>query len=136
MSTVTPDSWFWFFWHSTTWQLFLHLITCPVFSLFTPAPPLFLFCSVSFLSYAGIIPVIVGEKRFSVAICLSLVVRVPRGGTSCDAGSEGAGQSFPFQHPAFCMPGSECHFHCCPFNPGICVLLTKLISLVEKTVDS
>ena len=96
-------------------------------------PPLFSFCSTSFLSYSGVILVIVGEKGYSVSICHLVVVWVPKGSMSVTTGTKGAGQS-SCSPAVFSTPGSECHFHVCPFSPGMCLLLTKLISLVEKIV--
>lgn len=104
--------------HSTTWWLLLCLvICCPVLAC-SLAPHSHLFCLISSLSYSGIILVIVGEKRYRVSICYPVIVWVPSGNTSVTAGVEGAGQpSWPL--PVFCMPGSEYHFHFCPFSPGI-----------------
>lgn len=120
------------FWHKATWRRLLHLIIDVLFSLFTPSPPLFLFCSISFLCYTGIMPVILGEKRCSVLICHSVG---PKGSTPGDSGSEGAGQSFLFPFCILCA-WFLYHFHFGTFNSGMYLLPTKLTRLVEKMVDS
>lgn len=68
------------------WNLALlpQLLMVVLFLLFTPTPPLFLFCSISFLYYAGIILVIVGGKRHSISMCHPVVVWVSKGSMSCD----------------------------------------------------
>ena len=72
-------------------------------------------------------------KAYKESDCHLAVVWVPKGSTSVTTGTKGAGQ--PSCSPSvFSTPGYECHFHHCPFSPGMCLLLTKLISLVEKIV--